>query len=60
MFQADESDRFRPLLRHSREGGNPLPLPFRLRTNCWRVWIPAFAGMTDNRFTPTPPTPCRR
>jgi hypothetical protein len=25
-----------PQCRHSREGGNPL----------WRLWIPAFAGMT--------------
>ena len=35
----------RSLLRHSREGGNPEPLPVRLKRDL-RVWIPAFAGMT--------------
>ena len=35
----------RPILRHSRGGGNPEPLTVRLKRDL-RVWIPAFAGMT--------------
>ncbi|PZT94359.1 hypothetical protein CA237_01320 [Sphingomonas sp. ABOLH] len=33
-------------VRHSREGGNPLPPTFALKPLPLRIWIPACAGMT--------------
>src|SRR3546814_18968984 len=39
------SDSFAPPCRHSRESGNPVPLP-ALDRKAESRWVPAFAGMT--------------
>ncbi|PVE52746.1 hypothetical protein DC429_15570 [Arthrobacter sp. TPD3018] len=52
-----------PILRHSREGGNPDALPSRFDQQRQRFWIPACAGMTEcvgySSPHPTPPPPSR-
>jgi len=35
-------------LCHSREGGNPFWLAYRIKSQHLREWIPAFAGMTGD------------
>src|SRR3546814_17145097 len=61
------SDSFAPPCRHSRESGNPVPLP-ALDRKAESRWVPAFAGMTikvdqanpELEFrtpAPSPPTP---
>ncbi|OJU15317.1 MAG: hypothetical protein BGN95_12540 [Sphingomonas sp. 66-10] len=39
--------RFQSLARHSREGGNPFIQASPKESQPQRIWIPAFAGMTE-------------